>query len=913
MVQKGRSARFFLGIIVGLVVAAGLLFLLGATYYTDLLWFKSLGFAAVFWKFLTVRYYWAAAAAVLFGAFLFLNLRLARPKLVPVATAEFEYDLPSLLNPRRLYGLLIVVAAFFTLVTAFYAGGSWPVFEAFLHQTPFGVTDPLFGKDIGFFVFGLPFWQVIRGIVFFLLGLTTVLTGLMYLLGGAIKMGDRQLTVLPKAKAHFSILLALLFLVKAWDYRLSMYNLLFSPRGVVFGASYTDVHAQLPALNILFYIALLCAALLIANLFLRSLKLFGAAFGLLLVSSILLGSVYPGFVQRFTVEPNEIAKETPYIEPNITYTRMAYNLDKIDERDFPIDYTLTPEDIQSNSATINNLRLWDWRPLLQTFAQLQEIRPYYRFTSVDSDRYAIGGERKMVMLSARELDQTRLQATAQTWVNQYLKYTHGYGIVACPATEFTAEGLPEFYIKDVPPRSTAGMEVTRPEIYFGELNNNYVVVNTNEPEFNYPAGEQNEYNLYEGEGGIRLSSFLTKAAFAFRFRSYRLLISGAITGDSRVLLYRNVNQIIRRIAPILQYDSDPYLVLSEGRLYWLIDAYTTSAMYPYSEPYVGTQKKTVPNLVGNNYIRNSVKVVIDAYNGNTHFYVADAGDPVVQTYQKIFPTLFRPLEEMPAGVREHIRYPVDFFTVQATMYRAYHMKDTTVFYNKEDYWDLPNEKYADTTIPLEPFYTLMRLPAETETEFILMLPFAAAQKQNMIAWLAARSDPGHYGEMIMYRMPKSELVYGPEQIEGIIDQDAVISQSLTLWGQRGSQVIRGNLLVIPIDNSLLYVEPLFLQSTETKLPQLKRVIVSYGNRVVMAETLGAALESVFGKAAGPGTEPPPGETPPTDTATLAELVQRASTLYDEAQTAIQAGDWAGYGRIIDQLGEVLRSLAAKTE
>jgi uncharacterized membrane protein (UPF0182 family) len=914
MVRSGRSAGLLLRAALGLLAAAILVFLLGTVYYTDWLWFASLGFTAVYWKYLTARFYWAAVTGVVCGSLLFLNLVFARPKLNQAGPDVPEYDYPNILNPQLLYRLLLITTAAVTIGTGFFAGDNWPVIEAFRHQTPFGTADPVFGKDIGFFVFALPFWRIALSVVIFLLALTTMLTGLMYLLGGAVKFGDRRITMLPRAKVHFSILLAAFFLVKAGEYRLNMYNLLYSPRGVVFGASYTDIHAQLPALRILTVIAFLCAGLLLFNLYFRSLKPFAGAFVLLLASSLLLGSIYPGLIQQFVVEPNEIAKETPYIEPNISGTRLAYCLDRIAERDFPVSYDLSAADITANAATVDNVRLWDWRPLLQTFGQLQEIRPYYRFSSVDSDRYTIGGQKKMVMIAARELDQSRLQTTAQTWVNQYLKYTHGYGIVASPAATFTSEGLPEFYIDDIPPQSIPEMPVRRPEIYFGELNNNYVIVNTKEPEFDYPSGEQNIYSVYEGSGGVPLSSALTKAAFAFRFRSYRLLISGALTNESRVLFRRNINQMVRRIAPFLHYDSDPYIVLSGGRLYWIVDAYTTSDMYPYSEPYDAKESKSLSHLAGVNYIRNSVKVMIDAYEGNTVFYLTDPADPVVRTYGKIFPTLFRPLEEMPNDIRAHIRYPIEMFTIQATMYRAYHMEDTTVFYNKEDFWDLPKEKYAETSILLEPFYTLLRLSEETEPEFVLMLPFTPVQKKNLIAWLAARSDPEHYGELIVYRMPKSELVYGPEQIEGIIDQDAEISQSVTLWSSAGSQVIRGNLLILPIENSLLYVEPLFLQSTETQLPQLKRVIVSYGNQVVMAETLGAALETVFGREDGQApSEAPSGMPPAEGGATLGEMIERANTLYTEAQSAIRAGDWAGYGKITEQLGTVLQEMRNRAQ
>ncbi|MDD4169976.1 MAG: UPF0182 family protein, partial [Desulfotomaculaceae bacterium] len=641
------------------------------------------------------------------------------------------------------------------------------------------------------------------------------------------------------------------------------------------------------------------ALAILVNLFLRRFKLVAYSIGFLILASVLLGGILPVFVQRFIVAPNEISMETPYLARNIEYTRNAYNLDKIEKRSFPAGKVLSLEDIQANQDTITNIRLWDWEPLQQTYSQLQEIRLYYQFKEIDIDRYVIDGRYRQVMLAARELNQDHLSSQAKTWINQRLIYTHGYGVAMSPVNEHTTEGFPTFFLKDIPPVSTTDIEVTRPEIYYGEVTDNYVIVNTKTKEFDYPLGDDNAYTTYEGDGGVSLAGFLRRVMFAFSVGDYKLLLAKDIDNSSKILYYRNIDQRVHKIAPFLDYDNDPYLVLSEGKLYWMWDAYTTTDKYPYSEPY---------NRI-NNYIRNSVKIVVDAYTGDVDFYISDIEDPLVMTYSKIFPGMFKSLEEMPDDLRHHIRYPLDYFTIQANMYAVYHMEDPQIFYNKEDKWNIPRDTFNVEQKMMEPYYTIIKLPGENKPEFVSILPFTPQNKNNMIAWMAARSDGEQYGNLLTYSFPKQELVYGPSNIEARINQDTTISQQVSLWDQRGSRVIRGNLLAIPIKDALLYVVPLYLQSEQSKMPELRRVIVAHGDMVVMEPTLGIALEKIFGKG-GDVQRPiePAEQTDQPPPSSMAELAQKANQLYDEAQDKLKAGDWSGYGETLSRLKQTLSEL-----
>jgi len=706
------------------------------------------------------------------------------------------------------------------------------------------------------------------------------------------------------ARYHLSFLAALFFGLKALGYQLEQYALLYTHNGAVWGPGYTATHATIVAYKVLAVIALLCALAILVNLFLRRFRLVVYSIGFLVLASVLLSGIYPSLVQKFVVQPNEIAMESPYLQRNIQYTRMAYNLDTIEKKSFPAGRILTADDIRANKDTIDNVRLWDWAPLMQTYAQLQEMRLYYEFKDIDIDRYVVDGQYRQVMLGARELNQERLSSQAKTWINQRLKYTHGYGVAMSPVNASSGEGLPTFFLKDIPPVSQTDLKVDRPEIYYGEVADNYVIVNTASPEFNYPKGDENEYSTYEGDGGVKIGNFWRRLMFAFSLGDYKLLLSSEVDNNSRVLYYRSIKQRVTKIAPFVQLDNDPYVVLSEGKLYWMWDAYTNTDKYPYSEPYDKV----------NNYIRNSVKVVVDAYSGKVDFFISDQNDPLVMTYSKIFPGLFKPLEGMPEDLMKHVRYPVDYFKIQANMYAVYHMEEPQVFYNREDKWNIATEITEKEEKPMEPYYTIIKLPGANQPEFVLILPFTPQNKKNMIAWLAAKSDGEDYGKFISYSFPKQELVYGPTQVEARISQDTVISQQVSLWDQRGSKVIRGNLLAIPIKDALLYVEPLYLQAEQSKMPELRRVIVAHGDTVVMEPTLELALDKVFGMGTGAGkptvVQPEPGVQQPA--ASVAELAKKADQIYDEAQNKLKAGDWVGYGDALSRLKQTLSDLVEKS-
>jgi uncharacterized membrane protein (UPF0182 family) len=659
------------------------------------------------------------------------------------------------------------------------------------------------------------------------------------------------------------------------------------------------------------------------NIFRQSLRPLVITGGLWLVISIALGLVYPSVLQRYVVEPNELSRERPYIQHNIDFTRLAFGLDEIDARPFGEVTELTNRDLLENAATLQNVRIWDDRPLQQTYAQLQELRPYYEFSSIDIDRYEIEGETRQVMLAGRELNKANL--SAPSWVNQKLQFTHGYGVVMNPVDQVTPEGRPEFFIQDLPPQSAVGIAIEQPEIYYGELINDVVFVGSDLEEFDYPVGATNANSSYEGEGGVVLSNLVRRLAFAIRFGETNLMLSEYITPETRVLLHRQIRERVRQITPFLVFDNDPYLVVAEGRLFWVLDGYTLSSSFPYSTP---TQQ-------GFNYIRNPIKAVVDAYNGTVTYYLVDDEDPLIQAYDRAFPGLFRPLAEVPETLVAHLRYPKDLFSVQTRQYLKYHMTDVQVFYNEEDLWEIPQEVFDTTQQPIEPYYVIMKLPDEERTEFLLIEPYTPAGKDNMIAWLAARSDPPHYGELVAYELPKQQLVFGPSQVEARVDQDPEISAQISLWNQRGSRVIRGNLIVIPMGSSFLYVEPLYLLAETSELPELKRVIVASGDRIAMRETLeealvalieaaptvteiegavvdDAALEEAVEEAVPEATAAPGEVETPLMDESIQALIERAGEHFAAAEEAQRAGDWAAYGRELEALGEVLQQLEALT-
>jgi uncharacterized membrane protein (UPF0182 family) len=664
------------------------------------------------------------------------------------------------------------------------------------------------------------------------------------------------------------------------------------------------VMARLPALRLLVAASGLAAVLAAYHAFSRALWPLPAALVLYLITSVG-GSVYAAAVQRFVVSPNEQMAETPYMAHNIEATRRAFNLDNVQTRELSGDAELTRADIEANADTIKNVRLWDHKPLLDTFGQIQELRTYYDFASVDNDRYMINGQIRQVMLSARELNSESLPN--RTWINERLTFTHGYGLTLGPVNEVTQEGLPVLFVKDIPPQSSvpADIDIKEPSIYFGELSSDYVLVDTNAHEFHYSRGDDNVETRYSGADGVRVGGLWRKLLFSLGFQSLQIFFSNDIVLESRILYHRNITDRLNTIAPFLRYDDDPYMVVSEGRLFWIRDAYTTTDQYPYSTPAVGDV----------NYIRNSVKVVIDAYNGTTNYYVADPQDPLVLTLAQIFPDLLKSLDTMPPDLRRHLRYPETIFALQASMYSTYHMTNPVMFYNKEDQWEVPAIEQEGNPQVMQPYYTVMRIPGEDRAEFIQMLPFTPRRKDNLTAWMVARSDQAHYGQLEVFQFPKQKVVFGPRQIVARINQDQEISPQITLWNQQGSQVIQGTLLVIPIKESLLYVRPLYLKASDGKIPELKRVIVAYQNQIVMADTLDGALDRIFGAGQpAPRNQPPPSSTSGTQSGGTSapppsSLAAQARDHYQRAMQAQRNGDWAAYGDEIRLLGETLREMA----
>ncbi|HXH05697.1 MAG TPA: UPF0182 family protein, partial [Vicinamibacterales bacterium] len=825
--------------------AVVLLFVLpsAAAFYTDWLWYQELGYEAVFRRRLTTSFGLGLGVFALAFVILRLNLALALALLAQpfVRVGPGLHGRPVLFDRRRLRRAATLVAVVAALVLAVPASGRWLALLQFRHAVPFGEREPLFGRDVGFYVFALPVYDFARDTLFAVVLLALVCAAGVYVLAGAIGLGPRAgIDMSRRARRHLSLLAAALFLLAAAGSWLRIPQLLTDPGGIVYGATYADVHARLPVLRLTIGVLLAGAALAVYHAFARRRWPLPVAIGAYAVVAIG-GAVYAAAVQRLVVAPNEQARELPYIAYNIAATRKAFDLERVDERQLSGDAILTREDIARNLETIENIRLWDHQPLLETFGQIQEIRSYYDFVSVDNDRYVVDGRYRQVMLSARELNSDSLQN--RSWVNERLTFTHGYGLTIGPVNQVTAEGLPVLFVKDIPPVSTVDLKVIEPSLYYGELSSDYVVVRTRAREFHHPRGDDNVYTQYAGRGGVPVGGWFRRLMFSLRFRSSNILLTNAITPESRILFRRRVLDRLTEVAPFLLFDRDPYLVLADGRLYWMCDAYTTADRYPYA----------TPSRAGFNYIRNSVKAVVDAYHGTTRFYLADPRDPIVRTLARIFPDLFRPIADMPLSLRRHVRYPEDLFAVQAAMYSTYHMTNPSVFYNKEDQWEIPAIGAEAQPVVMRPYYTIMRLPGERRPEFIQMLPFTPRRKDNLAAWMVARSDGDRYGRLLVFQFPKQKLVFGPRQIVARINQDQVISPQVTLWSQRGSEVIWGTLLVVPIEESLIYIRPLYLRASGGRIPELKRVIVAYQNQIVMEETLPAALNRIF----GPGTVPAP--------------------------------------------------------
>jgi uncharacterized membrane protein (UPF0182 family) len=891
----------------------GLLFFLlpsVATVYTDWLWFLEVGHEQVFLRTLNTRIAIGAAAFVVVFGVLLLNIQIAQSGLRPLSFTVYGPQGPRTIaiDMRRLRPLFYLGAAAVAFFVALYASGRWDIWLMSRSAESFGKVDPILGHDISFYLFQLPFLHFLHSLAFITVVLAGIASGVVYYVSQGVMVDPQNgVTIGDKARRHLSILGAVFLLLLAFRAWLGIPASLTTQSGIVHGASFVDVYARIPVQWILVVVSLIGAALIVYQSMVHRRWPFLLAAGLY-VGVAMLGNLYAFALQRLYVSPNEQVREMPFIAHSIEATRSAFALDQVEERGISGDATLTPADIARNAATLENVPLWNDAPLLDTFGQIQEIRTYYDFHSVDNDRYLIDGKYRQIMLSARELNSEALPSG--TWINQRLTFTHGYGVTLGPVNEVTPEGLPVLFVRDLPLKSTVDLKVDQPAIYFGELSNDHVFVKTATQEFDYPRGDANVFGTYAGKGGVDVGGMVRRLLLAVRFKSTDILFSPNLESDSRVLMYRRIAERVRRIAPFLTYDSDPYLAISEGRLVWIQDAYTISRLYPYSTPSAG----------GVNYIRNSVKITIDAYDGTTRFHLIDTKDPVAATVARVFPGLFQPLSAMPEDLRTRLRYPQGIFAVQASMFTTFHMTNPSTFYNREDQWDVPTlEQGRGESRPMLPYYTIMKLPGEQDAEYIQMLPYTPRQKDNLAAWMVARSDGENYGKLMVFQFPKQTVIFGPRQIAARISQDQVIAPQITLWNQQGSEVIQGNLLVIPIEESLLYIRPMYLRAAGGRIPELKRVVVAYQNHIVMEETLDEALGRLFPNGGAQQRDTRAPEQPPSQQQRGVEAgsstapprggaASEAQQHYQRALEAQRAGDWARYGEEIRQLGEALKRL-----
>jgi uncharacterized protein len=912
-----------------LFIAAAMLLLLVffpaiVSFHADLLWFREVGFTRVFTTEILARLGLFLGVALISFAILFGNARFAQRGRVFNPYVIQGAQGPPLDLTEAVRRLTLPATGVLSVFLGLAATGWWMLVLQAVNGVRFGTVDPVFGRDVGYYVFTLPLVSTGLGLLFGLGVLSLLLAGSAYWFRRDIVVAPNgHVRVEPTAGRHLALLGAALFVLTAlgiWFVRIP--ELLYSTTGPLVGASYTDLNATRPGLYASAAAALVGAAVLV--FYATRLRLVRGAVlavaGFALVSVVGRG-IYPAAVQRLRVDPTELTRERPYLQHHIEATRRAWGLDNVVSREISGGQQLTLDDLRANAATVENVRLWDREPLLQTLGQLQEIRTYYDFVSVDDDRYWINGRYRQVLLSVRELNSASLPT--RTFINEHLTFTHGMGVSLAPVNQRTDEGLPVLFIQDLPPRSNVDLEVTRPGIYYGELTNTHVFVQTRQREFDYPAGDENVFTSYTGAGGVLVGGLFRRSMLAAYFGQMNVLLSGDITAESRVLYNRNIVHRARKALPFLRFDADPYMVITpEGHLVWMLDAYTSTSRYPYSARVAD----------GTSYMRNSVKVTVDAYDGTVNAYVADARDPIVRTLARIFPGVLQPLERMPEGLRSHLRYPSDIYRTQMALYSIYHMDDPEEFYHREDQWQIPTmpQLARDREVPFMR-RIIMRLPGEEREEFIYMTPFTPRQKDNLTAWVVVRNDGEHYGQFMEYRFPRQSLVFGPRQVVGRINQDTEISRQLTLWDQRGSSVIRGELMVIPIQESLIYVQPIYLRAEGGRIPELRRVVVAHENRVVMEPTLEEGLAVLFGGTMGE-REPPPGEAPrapaPEDPAAPAvearapvpaavpatpattELGRRARQHYERALEAQRAGDWGRYGEEIRRLGEVLEQMSA---
>ena len=955
-------------LIVAIIVVIGTLFLSLVNFIANFLWFKEMEYLDVFFKQLVTQLTVGVPTFVIVTVLVYLYLNHLRKGYFKQIASGEETNMKGLRRSTVILAVIFGIGATFFAVTQL-----WFEILKFANSTGFNIQDPLFHLDISFYLFKLDFLtqlnELLIGVIIGFVALTVIYYIILLAVrtpdmfdegqaqqqtedygqsddgrysgssnpfenatGGAEEVFKRFGIKFPKrepkprkqfdddnfkrlmkiASGKLAGLGCIFFIMLAIDFFLKQFDLLHAHTGVVYGAGFTDVNITLWMYRILCGLSVVAAILFVVYMAKKDYKKILTVPVIMIIVG-LIGNGGALLVQNFIVSPDELQKETPYLLNNIEYTQYAYALDDVNIKSFAADNTLTAEDIANNMETITNIRINDFEPAEQFYNQTQSIRQYYSFNDVDNDRYWVNGEYTQTFLTAREIDETKI---SDTWLNKHLKYTHGYGVAMSRVDKVTSSGQPDVLVGNIPPESAVDeIEITRPEIYFGELANEYVIVGTKEQEFDYPNGDTNSYTMYEGNAGIKMNLF-NRLVFAIREGSVKLLVSSNITGNSKIIINRNVVDRVRTIMPYLSYENDPYMVTVDGKLYWIIDAYTVSNLYPYSEPY--SEETNV------NYIRNSVKVVIDAYNGDTDYYVVDSNDPIAQTYAKIYPTLFKSVDQMPDGLRAHLRYANTLFTIQASVYGKYHMEDVNVFYQSEDLWDIANEIYGTEKQQIIPNYYIAKLPGESQAEFFNSVPFTPRSKQNMTALLIARNDGENYGELVLYQFPKSKTVYGTEQIEAQIDQNTEISKEFTLWNSSGTTYRRGNLFVIPINTSVLYVEPVYLEAQNSSIPEVKRIIMVYKDQIAYGETLADCIINLFGYDMnadstvkpddssiidGGGSEDEGGESDVPEAMTQAELIAKAQEAFTNAQEAQQQGNWAAYGTYLDQLEDYLNQLA----
>lgn len=917
-----------------IVIALLLLFFGGilVRMYTDWLWFThDVAYPQVFRTILSSKWTLFLIFGGVFTLFALVNLLIANKVVGSIEEPGFALRGTKIVKITRFVrtGTLWLLIAGTVVMGVLYglsAAGYWNEFLLYRHGGSFGVQDPVFNRDVGFYVFRLPFISFIAGNTLF--GMVLVFAGIasFYYFNRALGWLGGMPTFLPSVKPHLLILGCLFVLSVAWNIWLTRFDLLFADHDQFYGAGYTEIHARLPIINLVVIGLLITAALCLINLRAGSSFILPiGGFAVVLLFWILASVFYPPSIQRFVVVPNQLERESPFIDRHLKATRHAYKLDSFSIRTMNVQEQLTKADVDGAEGTLSNLRLWDYRPLKQVFNSLQALKPYYQFVDIDVDRYPFEGQTRQVLLSLRELNVEGLPPQAKRWQNLHLLYTHGYGLAMNRVNEATPEGQPVLAIRDLPPRMPKDIELTNPAIYFGENTDRYIIVRSNLLELDYPElrgdnEEENKYTTYSGKGGVPIGGFFSRLMYAMRLGDTNIMLSRDLTSESRLIFRRTIAERLRTLFPYLLFDTDPYPVIHNGGIVWMCDAYTHSSNYPYSKPFQSID----PRAPRFNYIRNSLKITIDAYGGDVVAYVSDDSDPMVQAYMRAFPSLFRPMTDMPEQLKAHIRYPQGFFTIQSNLLEIFHTSDARIFFNKEDVWVTARELLeGNRTQPMEPYYVIIQPPGEKEPRYVLILPFTPQGRDNMVAWLVAHCDPDRYGEVALYRFPKERLVYGPVQVEARINQHPEIAQQLNLWNQQGSQVVRGHLLVIPMGQTMFYFKPIYLKASyEAAIPELKKVVLASGERVVMTDTVEQGLELMLGQARATGRAPrsptavTPSPTTPSPPATTPQgipaLVDRANRAYDAAQDALKRGDWESFGKQMKEMEQALRQMRQQT-